>query len=480
MQTLLKEADDLQNTRMQDVLDKLAPLLSELRQLQETGSLTPETSKIFQDALLLGVRTQVKLLAPEPEITRSFRELLVLNPKIDESIFNPREKLLLDKLRSGETGRLALETDPPGGALTYLGIDMGVTPVSIPLVAGTYRLHLQKQGFLDQDFDVIIKPSEILTMSRTMRRRAVEVPLSINVPGATVTLGGKSMGTSRPYGAWIASMPAERQKEYESIVNAWNVDTATAGFILLPEVPVDEALTLDFQASCYESLSMKLQISDQEIDWNHPRVLRPELRNIVLKKDTGYVEVVSTPAGAEVRIDGVVQGKTPVGADVCVGTHRVQVLHSSGQYVREVVVRRGQASKVSGELKPALVFLGVYSQAATGEPLSPLTTEWGLVARKFVLESTAFPDPQLRVDEIANCAIRGVCRSRRCSTIAPIRATRLYGRSRPPAVAPTCFCSQCARKTGSSSACTARSIRRRTSFRSRTWKTLRSTFWFRN
>ena len=407
MQALLKEAEDLQSTRMQEVLVRLAPLLAELRQLQEKRLLTPETSKIFQDALLLEVRTQVKLLAPEQEMTRSFRELLVLNPKIDESIFNPREKLLLDSLRSAESGRLSLETDPPGGTLTYLGVEMGITPVSLPLVAGTYRLNLRKQGFLDQDFEVVIRPSEILTMSRTMRRRAVEAPLSINVPGAAVMLGGKSLGTSRPYAAWIASLPAEKQQEYESIVRAWNVDIAKAGFFLLPELPVGEVLALDFQASCHEPLSIKLEISNQEIDWSHPRVLRPELRSIVLKRDTGYVEVVSSPAGAEVRIDGVVQGKTPVGADVCVGTHRVQALHASGQFVREVVVRRGQASKVSSELKPALAFLGVYSRTGAGGQLSPMNAEWGLVARKLVLESTAFPDPQLRVDEIAEMRNKG-------------------------------------------------------------------------
>jgi hypothetical protein len=400
MEQVLKEAGELQSSQPQAVAEKLAPLLAELRPLRQSGTLAQDGARILQDALVLLMRTQTMLLLPEAQITVLARELLTTNPRIDESIFNPREKLLLQKIRSAETGRFVLQTTPPGAVLIYLGTELGKTPAEVPLVSGAYRFQLRLPGYLDQDFEATIQPSEIVTEARTLRRRTVEIPVAINAPATAIMLNGKSLGVSQGYNAWLASLTADSRPEWATIIQQWNIDRASFSFFRLQDVPVGEDLKIEFQAACYQPAALQFMVQEAEVDWTRPLVVRPELRRVELKRDTGFLEVSSTPSGAEVWLDGVSQGQTPIGKDVCVGAHRVQIWHRSGQYVQEVNIRRGQASKVAGDLKPALAFLGIFSQNPQNNQPAPLSADWETVARRIALRSTAFLDTQIAPEDI--------------------------------------------------------------------------------
>ena len=399
MADLLREAQDLQPVKLAEVSVRLAPLLAELRQLRQSGSLTPEISRIFQDALLLQVRTQTKLLAPEPEIVASFHELLVINPKLDESAFNPRERSLLEKVRSSETGQLSLKTHPAAVRVFYGGTEMGISPLELPLISGTYRLLLRREGYRDDALDVTIRPSELLLAERTLRRLSFLVPLSANVEGAAVLLNGQALGKTQRLEAWIASLPPERREPLRGAVSQWGSAPRTDAFFVLPEVTVEQPVSLELRAPCYQPLQLSFTVAEQEVDWSSPIHVRPELRQVELKRDTGFMEVTSVPSGAEVWIDGAQAGKTPLQQDICVGAHRVQVLHAAGQYLQQVLVQRDQATKVAGEVRPALLFLGVYAEGPGGA-LQPVASDRESVARQLVLRGTAFVNHQLPPAEI--------------------------------------------------------------------------------
>jgi hypothetical protein len=85
--------------------------------------------------------------------------------------------------------------------------------------------------------------------------------------------------------------------------------------------------------------------------------------------------------------------------DVCSGPHRVQVLHTAGQYVEDVVVRRGAAARITGVVRPALAFLGVYTSEGTGS-LAASDADWQTAARHLSLRITGFVDPQVSAEEI--------------------------------------------------------------------------------
>lgn len=401
MDLVLKEAGELQSTAPQSVTEKLAPLLTELRQSRQSGTLGGGASRILKDALLLAMRTQIMLLAPEQEILALVRELLITDPKMDEGIFNPREKLLLNKVRSAEAGSLSLETAPPGAVLSYSGAELGTTPVKIDLIAGSYRLWLRLPGHLDQDFTATIQPAEVLTLVRNMRRRTVEIPIAINIPSTAIAFNGKALGVSQSYKTWLASLPAERQAEYESLISQWNIDRSASSFFRLVDVPVGESFKLEFQAACHQPLGMEAKVSDQEVDWTRTMFVVPALQNVQLTKDTGSIEVSSTPPGAEVWLDGSLQGQTPLeGKEVCAGTHRIQVIHGSGQYVQDIAIQRGRALRVRGRLRPALAFLGIYARDPRNNELTLVNADSKAVAKNIAMNCRAFEDPLIMPEDI--------------------------------------------------------------------------------
>ncbi len=408
METVLKEAVDLQSAEPQSVPEKLNPLLVELRELRRNGTLGEDGIRILKDALLLMVRTQTMLLAPEEEISGMLRELLITDPVIDESIFNPREKLLLEKIRSAETGSLEVQTNPPGAVLYYLGSGLGTTPAKIELIAGDYRLRLHLLDYVDQNIDITIQPSENLFQSYTLRRRAVDIPMAINAPSAAVVFNGNAVGVSQEYKTWLASLPAEQREYYESAVKQWGVDPGTYSFFRLVDVPVGAAAKLEFKAGCRQPLEMEIAVADADVDWSQPILVIPELQNVQLAKDTGSMDVSSTPSGAEVWLDGVLQGQTPLKAkEICSGTHRVQVLHKCGQYARAITIQRGRALAVRGQLKPALGFLGIYELDPQGKEWTLLDADSKAAAESLAVNCQAFSDPLIPLEDIRTLRDKG-------------------------------------------------------------------------
>jgi hypothetical protein len=400
MEQALKEAAALQETEVQKIPEKLAPLLEQLHGRLVAGTLNEESLRLYQEALLLQMRTQSKLLVEEPAITATVREILVVSPHIDEANFNPREKQLVNKIRSAETGRLNLQSSPPAAELLYLGVSLGSTPVDLPLIAGTYKFRLRKDGYRDEDFEVAIRPSELLAMERGLRRRFVPVPIAVQAPAVSVTVNGKPAGSAQGFDAWMTSLSAPQKAQLESAPPGWGSDRRSSSFLLLPDIPVGDSVTIELQAPCYEPRTLTLTVRDEEVDWNQPLHIRTELGAVKMNRDTGVVEISSSPAGSEVLLDGAKQGKTPLKLEVCVGTHKVQVLHPSGQYVRSVLVERGRSAQVSGELKPAIGFLGVYTAGGTPGSLTPSLADWEPSARHLTARITAFGDAGLGGDEV--------------------------------------------------------------------------------
>jgi hypothetical protein len=407
LEQAVKEAAEMQSTQPGVVAEKLAPVLGEMRQRQQKGNMTPAIRKIFETAILLQTRTQAILLQPEQEVIDSLRELLIVNPAVDEGVLNPREKLLVQRIRTVETGRLQIQTVPSGAALTYLGMELGLTPLDLPLIAGTYRLRLRRQGYLDLDFDALVRPAEMSTIFHALRRRAVQLPLSIHGPSASVELDGKVAGTSQPYDAWIASQPADKRQEWASLVGQWGGDPTSSTYLLLQEVPVGEPVTLLFRAACFEPLSMRMTIAEEEVDWSRPFIVRPELKRVEMKKDTGTLEISSVPPGAEIWLDGTLLGRTPLSSQVCAGAHRIQIWDRAGQFNRSISVQSGRTSRINGILKPALAFLGVYARN-TQNALRAADADSETVAKALASTSATFADPQVSIADIASLRKAGL------------------------------------------------------------------------
>jgi hypothetical protein len=73
----------------------------------------------------------------------------------------------------------------------------------------------------------------------------------------------------------------------------------------------------------------------------------------------GALEITSDPAGAEVQVDGIAKGKTPLTlGDMPAGTHTVVVGKGSGAITRRVKVTAGATASVHVSPKPEAVSAG--------------------------------------------------------------------------------------------------------------------------
>jgi len=268
--SVLTEAVELQATEPSSVAEKLASLLSELLRLREEGTLQPERPQFSRmRSCWRRVRRQC-CLRPEDDILAFMRELLVVAPGIDESIFNPREKLLLEKLRSTETGSVSLETDPSGAVLSYLGAEMGKSPGKFALIAESNRFRLSLPGYLDRNVEVTVRPEEVNNLSLQMRRRAVNIPICDRRSLCRRQAQWRECGRQPGYKDWLASLSAEQRPEYEAIVRQWNLDTAEFSFFRLAEMPVDESLRLEFLAACRQPLVWTLKLMIRALTGRNP------------------------------------------------------------------------------------------------------------------------------------------------------------------------------------------------------------------
>jgi len=79
---------------------------------------------------------------------------------------------------------------------------------------------------------------------------------------------------------------------------------------------------------------------------------------------TGYLSVSSTPSGADVYLDGIYQGTTPlIISDVSVGYHNVKITKFGYQdYQTEVYVRDGETTYVTATLKSEISTLQIVSE----------------------------------------------------------------------------------------------------------------------
>jgi TonB family protein len=150
-------------------------------------------------------------------------------------------------------------------------------------------------------------------------------------PGATVTVDGVVRGVTPVDVAGLAMGPHEVKVEQKGF--APTVETVA----LAPEAP---------------ALQMQVPLSKTA----------PAM---------GTVDIISDPAGATIRFDGVPVGKTPLRSHrVKVGSHKVELAHEGFEpWTGSVTAREGRRAQVDAMLKP--IPRATPTPAPTPEPIDP-------------------------------------------------------------------------------------------------------------
>ncbi len=220
------------------------------------------------------------------------------------------------------TGTLSISSNPSGAAVYVDGLYRGVTATTIGnLAPGQHVVLLSKAGYQDWQGYANIQSGVITTLSPTL----VSDPSPIY---GTVSIKSTPSGASvYADGVYVGQTSPERALVFTQVKPGYHE-------LLLSKTGYQDYKT---SGTVYAGQDLSLTIS-----------LTPNPQT----PDTGSIAIVSAPSGAEVYLDNVYHGMTPVSVDaVSPGTHSLLLrLGGYQDWQSQVSVTAGQTTQISATL----------------------------------------------------------------------------------------------------------------------------------
>jgi hypothetical protein len=222
------------------------------------------------------------------------------------------------------TGSLYITSDPSGARIYIDGSYRGTTSIILSgLTTGSHTIRISQSGYNDYSTTATVNAGQIRTVSGTL------IPLTPE-PDQT---GSLSLSSS-PAGADVYI-----DGSYRGItpVTLSGVTTGSHAIIISQSGYTDYSTTVTVYAEQTRTVSVTLI----------PLTPAPA--------HTGSITITSSPAGADVYIDGSsYRGITPVTfSGLTTGSHTIRMAHSGyNDYSTTATVYGGQTTKVTGSLNP--------------------------------------------------------------------------------------------------------------------------------
>jgi tetratricopeptide (TPR) repeat protein len=349
----MRQAYDKARERIDD-LDFSAAIrelqaLIEPRRSARPSDLTLEELKVLCSAYDLRARAWFNL-GNAQAAQADFESLLRLDASyaIDRHTLSPKVVALFDQARRRLVGVLWLDLAPQGARVLVDGDKVdGLSPDGIGLLAGRHEIRIEMDGYDPYAESVTAAGGVDLRRSVRLRpnRRTLEF---VTVPaGVTVRIDGSLAG--------VSSGPAT--PDVEALASQFHFDPRQASAPLAVPLIAAGEHKVTFERDCYSSRSLTVKV---EIDPEQNRPLR--YAPVLLEEARTQLRVTSSPAGAEVLVDGVRQGMTPLTLDaLCGGEREVAVVKTDvGRWSERVKLAVGQVNTLNVRLRPTLLYAGTF------------------------------------------------------------------------------------------------------------------------
>ena len=293
------------------------------------------------------------------EAEADFESLVRFDVKwpLDRERNSPKIVALFDKVRARIVVTLAIDTQPAGAEILLNGEPLGRSPLfDLDLAEGSYALEVRHDGFDPVREQLALTGGGRLERKFTLIPNARGILIATAPAGVSVTVDGSLRGTTfGTAGTEYAETAARLGLQLGGISAPLLVDNLQPG---------QHLLKLERECHVAEMMTMTVQVDPNS---NAPLRYEP----MVLKPSLGTLSVTSTPAGAEVLLDGKSVGNSPLKIDnVCTGRHDVVVRRAGvGQWLGPVDVDRDRPASVQAPLRMTMAFLGVAGAGAAGEAL---------------------------------------------------------------------------------------------------------------
>jgi hypothetical protein len=239
------------------------------------------------------------------------QKISTINPMPKQDFYYKVEEKLSDVLKG--KGLLKIESQPLGCEIFLNGLQlMNRTPFSQEIPAGSNRIMLRKDRYVDLDTTIRIKPNESTYFDIKMKPGWADLAIKTDHNDAVISLNGQQKGFG--------------------MVNYRGID-----FGLKPD-----NYNLSISKDKYRTYIKMLNLRAGQI----------ENLDIKLEPITGKLGIVSNPPDADVILNGQKVGTTPYNSQLIIGEYQVKVVkvgHKEEEY--SFSMRDGDYKEYKPELK---------------------------------------------------------------------------------------------------------------------------------
>lgn len=208
--------------------------------------------------------------------------------------------------------RVNITSQPAGATVIVDGNDRGVTPITLfDLGPGRHHLKYRLAGYMERDRFFNMDEGPSIEKNEVLQEMTGLLLVKSEPAGATIVIDGVARGVTPR---------------------------------LIADLPVKDAYVLKLRKAGYLEQEVSVKFNGRE----------PKVIDEALVLDSGVINVISDPPGAEVTVNGIARGKTPtLVKGIPKGRAAVKfVLEGFTDEVRELAMRAGDQQTLSVVLQP--------------------------------------------------------------------------------------------------------------------------------
>lgn len=220
---------------------------------------------------------------------------------------------------SKEYGNIKIASNPSGATVYLDGQRQGqATPIEMQLSPGKYTVKVEKENFYTYEEEVVVDASKTKNVDADLVRQIGKVVIETTPPGAKAYIGDDLLGTSpfthdKPVGVYVMTLKKEGFRDK----------------VIQATIAADETL----------------QITEE------------------LVERSGSLKITTNPPGAEVHLDDVYMGETPLPIEKKPGKYRLTIRGKKYRELSEDVVIEDNITKnIHRDLDPVVVEFRIESE----------------------------------------------------------------------------------------------------------------------
>lgn len=333
---------------------QLDELVARLEALRRQAALSARAKELLLSAYEYRARAYYGT-GLQDKAAESFRALIQLQPQhaLSKERVSPKVVDFFNNLKKDLVGFLAVQSKPAGAKVALNGEFLSLTDFfPLEVLVGSYQVEVAREGYRTETRSVTIAPRATETLEVELLRTLASFFFVTEPAGVEIWLDGELRATTG------GSLAPDLQEGARSA----GLDPARASARLeIPNLPLG-AHQVEFRRKCYETVKRVMEVPEPT-DYDAPPVK--------LQDSVGSLQLSSDPPGALIFLDGEAMGQTPRELErVCSGKHRLEVKHTSGKFVQDVVLGRNESLSLDCPIRPSLAFLGVVAASPSGERLA--------------------------------------------------------------------------------------------------------------